>query len=1816
MISVVTQASINLCLNSVLFALISLSLFQNFFSFLDFRIGLKTITHLLQYEDVRGNVYTTFYNFESFACGKSEIDGIRTVCGNIINFEVAGIIYLIGAVLLLFSIGICILNLLMILLMKGNALTKIRIPHFLNAGVYILIATAYFLISNIDHLEPPNNEKVDIQAEFGLKLLYINSGLAIFTLLHYTFIKKFTNLDNRMQLCFNIFSNLLGKLPEINPKTKLISSSQSEPLDIQTVIQDKVGLENTLKEKEVEIQTLYNKVKSIEKQMQTPGDEEIVIAPASLKAKKTQKVKLRSGKGQQRREEIVENPKEEDLQGLLQEYTEQKDKWEQEKKELLRKLEENPDRAYAQSADRVKNILEEINNKLEEKIDDPEDRKKIQDAINQIKNNLKRPGSPEEMSWEQERNSLNDVINTLSVELEKARSQGGNTKAIVNENKRLAQENSKLQDDKKNMQSYINELEIRIDEIQSQPVSKPLLSQDQETSAQTRSLINSYKAQSESQQEEIDRLTKALKQYKDQILQNEANWESSEKKIRDKEYQIRNINERLEEQKALLDEKEEKLNLVKKERDETKRILRDKEDELEQTKAQLANLQREISILKQSSAERKSDPEIEYLTAEKKALEERVSQLSADLNNQNQENKLNILKSKEELAGKDQLLEEEERKNRLKENKIKGLNENLEEMRNYLEEKDNVIAQVKKERDEAKKRIKENEEEINNLTLENSKLTRENILFKNLPEGKIEQTEAEAIKVEKDFLNQKLAQVSQTLKEQREAAYQMELENGNLAVQNSQLMMKIQNTEDSYNQLQRDAEDLSKQLEDYDKIKKKLSEKENLIDELSLAVDQYKKQISELKEKIRELQEADEEKSYFQQQTQKLKESLEATKSSLHEAESKNAELYYSEEARQKLQTQNEKLNQLLDTAKSQISENQVLAHQKESEWLAEKDKLLENLSQQRKDAEEEKNNLQQQIQKLKENLETAKSALREAESKNTEIFYSEESRQKLQTQNEKLNKLLEAAKSQISDSQVLAHQKESEWLAEKDKLLENISQQRKEAEDLHRSIKSKDFELEEMLKTAQEEKEMLHTQVSKLADLLKLAKDKLLDYDNRELAWTKEKEELKRRIDTKEKEKQEIEQMIANMKDQSEDSKKSIEEKLKLQNLVSKLTEDLNATRKDLEESVGKSYRQESDWEKEKNDLMHLQNQLKKEVEQLHHRMKNQEDFFENELQSSQLAIEKLKDDCKDLKTQAKIHQDETSRLNQMKEVLEKEISDKTNQIQELSQVSLQGPSEVKVKVLEEQVSDIQKAAGYKVKILEEQVADLQSSLNQSENRLQSVIKEKDELRNELSIKHSELQSISEECQNMHDQLYEIGEKQRTPKSPDRDERFFNRSREGSLESSSHSAQDLMIIEGLAPSVTQNNPLLENVSNLRREPPMTYSNVWKLFEALMQDKCKLDRLEMALGRQPRTMTEYMLDFVYLHYGLKALALKQLKALITSLEQLYKIGHPYGVLFCRFLGLFHPRPLPYQVSIYALIVQEQFSVLTTKIKEKPANFTEQYEILQFGGVASIVDVMDLIMKICRNNREAGERIIMQLHRDRPDKLELTILKVCGTMARMGKSSDYIFEVLDIDQGGSIDYQTFIDGIRFTLNIWITQEEGELLCAFIDEQQTGLISYIDWYQKINFVEFAEKMYSKVAMITKADFLNALVDEYEYEVVQDYYQLRQMIRFPSLDMNSVLSLLMQIDPSLDEEEAMKLYNEAREHERDVRGYVSPEAFCIIVLKNRVGGYGIGMFDVYALDQGLPKISSEGVKNELVVERDYKGKLEVDIRKKSRN
>jgi len=89
----------------------------------------------------------------------------------------------------------------------------------------------------------------------------------------------------------------------------------------------------------------------------------------------------------------------------------------------------------------------------------------------------------------------------------------------------------------------------------------------------------------------------------------------------------------------------------------------------------------------------------------------------------------------------------------------------------------------------------------------------------------------------------------------------------------------------------------------------------------------------------------------------------------------------------------------------------------------------------------------------------------------------------------------------------------------------------------------------------------------------------------------------------------------------------------------------------------------------------------------------------------------------------------------------------------------------------------------------------------------------------------------------------------------------------------------------------------------------MEPEKVIKLFEKLLDEKYKADLIDMQIGKDPRTLAKYLIDYLYKQVGLKSLVLKQLSSLTISLENLSNEDRPYAKLFCRMLGVFTQNPV-------------------------------------------------------------------------------------------------------------------------------------------------------------------------------------------------------------------------------------------------------------------------------------------------------------------
>jgi hypothetical protein len=107
----------------------------------------------MKFEDVSGTVFTTYPDFTNFACeSNTENSGILTICSNISYFQIAGLVYLILATILLLCIIFSMLNLIMKIVGKNNWVTDTLFTHYTNTVLAIVAGGSYLLISNVDNL--------------------------------------------------------------------------------------------------------------------------------------------------------------------------------------------------------------------------------------------------------------------------------------------------------------------------------------------------------------------------------------------------------------------------------------------------------------------------------------------------------------------------------------------------------------------------------------------------------------------------------------------------------------------------------------------------------------------------------------------------------------------------------------------------------------------------------------------------------------------------------------------------------------------------------------------------------------------------------------------------------------------------------------------------------------------------------------------------------------------------------------------------------------------------------------------------------------------------------------------------------------------------------------------------------------------------------------------------------------------------------------------------------------------------------------------------------------------------------------------------------------------------------------------------------------------------------------------------------------------------------------------------------------------------------------------------------------------------------
>jgi len=183
------------------------------------------------------------------------------------------------------------------------------------------------------------------------------------------------------------------------------------------------------------------------------------------------------------------------------------------------------------------------------------------------------------------------------------------------------------------------------------------------------------------------------------------------------------------------------------------------------------------------------------------------------------------------------------------------------------------------------------------------------------------------------------------------------------------------------------------------------------------------------------------------------------------------------------------------------------------------------------------------------------------------------------------------------------------------------------------------------------------------------------------------------------------------------------------------------------------------------------------------------------------------------------------------------------------------------------------------------------------------------------------------------------------------------------------------------------------------------------------------------------------------------------------------------------------------------------------------------------------------------------------------------------MAKLGKTPEAIFNMLDKDAGGTIDANEFITGTKDDLDLWISDENVHRLMRILDTRGNGEVTKETFMAKINMKNLMEWNRSEDWVVTKASYLISLIDVFKAKQRKDTAFLLsefENVGTPLINLDQFKELVLKYDPTVSDEKVIEYYAEASEG----REGINSKEFSKVIIKYGVGGKGLGCFMIREL------------------------------------
>lgn len=357
----------------------------------------------------------------------------------------------------------------------------------------------------------------------------------------------------------------------------------------------------------------------------------------------------------------------------------------------------------------------------------------------------------------------------------------------------------------------------------------------------------------------------------------------------------------------------------------------------------------------------------------------------------------------------------------------------------------------------------------------------------------------------------------------------------------------------------------------------------------------------------------------------------------------------------------------------------------------------------------------------------------------------------------------------------------------------------------------------------------------------------------------------------------------------------------------------------------------------------------------------------------------------------------------------------------------------------------------------------------------------------------------------------------------------------------------------------------LENSAN-----NMALSKVVRLFEDMMDLKYSQDLRDIEEKRKPKGIPEFMIDFLNRSFGLKNLANKNLSQIVPTLIKNSESSN-YLALFCRLLHVHISDPVGYTIGLFLIRTRIEFNNLINSkgsIISKFAKNTQNTQKLE-GGWAFLSDTFNLIYNMFDKSRFTRSIILSLLKPESMSKEHYFLFHISFKMSRVPISPEELYDLLDIKKEGSMLNRTLIQGIVRQLDLWISSENIETIYSAFDSLTTGKVTKDCFVSKLSPKTYFKNSISEKYMISKCQFLEAILELYNKVRLKTTALLMSKITetmLENIDGGIFKELVRSLDPSICEDFCEYMFEEIQN--QDSNRHVAKENLVKTLVE-----YGIG-------------------------------------------